>query len=340
MNKPNFTGNYPMVQAAIAAAAGSALAKQQTRRLNEFVPAIKAAIEAGEITKTAFADLRSYSINRFVDDAYDMVICAKYTTGGKWQSLPEALQYTDNLREARLIGGFEKKMKKLGHADHPMMKDIFALINELRELQDAVEYLKSVEISAVVKKAQVKAQKEEEQKIRNQTDAVYQAVLPLKKAAELNAEQRTREIAARVAEELIAVGGNLNKLAPEPEYISYENSQTVAYKVAMQTRAFYIDFSERIGRTTKREVTVARTEELVARAIRDAGLQFEAFVFKLNDKINDPVLSAELKGNAVWTDSLLTVETKNKGQQVWHTQMILNVSKYGKVFNQFPTRLK
>jgi hypothetical protein len=340
MIKPNFTGNYPMVQAVIAANAGSADAKSQTRRINEFVPVIKAAIEAGEITKSVFAELRSYSINRFVDDAFDMVIADKYLTCGKFQSLPSDLQHVDYLREARLIGGYEKKIKKLKHADHPMIKDIFALINELRELQDAVEYLKTVEISAVVKKAAVKAQKQEELKIRNQTDAVYQAVLPLKLAAEQNAELRTREIAARVAEELAEVGGNLNKLAPEPEYISYANSQTLKYKMEMQTRAFYIGFSVRIGKTTKREVTAEHVEELVARAIRDAALQFEAFVFKLNDKINDPVLSASLAGNAVWTDSYLTVNTKNKGQQVWHTQMILNVSKYGKVFNQFPTRLK
>ena len=85
-------------------------------------------------------------------------------------------------------------------------------------------------------------------------------------------------------------------------------------------------------------LNAAMVEVEVAKVRRDAGFQFEAFVAKLNAKINDITVKADLAGDP-WTRSTLTVVTKNKGTQIWKTKMIINVSKYGKLFNQFPTRL-
>ena len=40
----------------------------------------------------------------------------------------------------------------------------------------------------------------------------------------------------------------------------------------------------------------------------------------------------------MWSYSFLYVTTPSNGDQCWKTQQIINQSKLGKLFNQFPTR--
>lgn len=68
-----------------------------------------------------------------------------------------------------------------------------------------------------------------------------------------------------------------------------------------------------------------------------AASQYDQYIYKLNEKVG-PHKAASLEGNHVWGDSYLTVETETGEIDVWHTQMILNHSKHGLAFNQFPTR--
>ena len=56
-------------------------------------------------------------------------------------------------------------------------------------------------------------------------------------------------------------------------------------------------------------------------------------------KIGKPVTNAKMAGN-IWTNAVLTVTTNDGEEQVWNTKMILNFSKYQKMFNQFPSRRK
>ena len=79
-----------------------------------------------------------------------------------------------------------------------------------------------------------------------------------------------------------------------------------------------------------------KVEEYVADARKDAAAQYDSFIAKLNAKIG-PATVARLEGNHVWSYSFLFVETAS-GSQCWKTQMIINRSKLGKLFNQFPSR--
>jgi len=72
-------------------------------------------------------------------------------------------------------------------------------------------------------------------------------------------------------------------------------------------------------------------------ACENAAFQYDAFIAKLDKKIGEAV-SAELSGNHVWSFSVLTVEKADGSIEHWKTQMIINFSKLGKMFNQFPTR--
>jgi len=66
---------------------------------------------------------------------------------------------------------------------------------------------------------------------------------------------------------------------------------------------------------------------------------YRNFMEKMIQKIGKPVVDAKMTGN-IWTNAVLTVNTDDGEEQVWHTQMILNFSKYQKMFNQFPSRRK
>ncbi|MGL6228619.1 MAG: hypothetical protein ACRC3J_05325 [Culicoidibacterales bacterium] len=66
-----------------------------------------------------------------------------------------------------------------------------------------------------------------------------------------------------------------------------------------------------------------------------ASVSFDAYVAKLESKVGE-CDTAVLDGS-LWHGSVLTV-TKNDVVEKWKTQMIINVSSLGKLFNQFPTR--
>ena len=85
------------------------------------------------------------------------------------------------------------------------------------------------------------------------------------------------------------------------------------------------------------DMDAAKAEEFVKEAKEDAAYQYEQYVAKLNKKIG-PTKSATLEGNHVWGYSFLRVVTASGEKQTWKTQTIINQSKLGKVFNQFPTR--
>jgi hypothetical protein len=74
---------------------------------------------------------------------------------------------------------------------------------------------------------------------------------------------------------------------------------------------------------------------LVKRHQKDTIERYEQYVNKLINKVGD-CDSVTVAGD-LWNYSILTI-TNGAVVERWKTSMILNVSKNGKVFNQFPTR--
>jgi hypothetical protein len=68
---------------------------------------------------------------------------------------------------------------------------------------------------------------------------------------------------------------------------------------------------------------------------------FDSYANKLAAKVagksTSPVMYATVVGQ-LWLSSTLNVEMLDGGKQSWNTQMILNRSVHGKLFNQWPTR--
>jgi hypothetical protein len=155
-------------------------------------------------------------------------------------------------------------------------------------------------------------------------NAIEQAVSHLKAAAQDRAEEYARSIVAKIVADLAA--RSLNECAPVPRAWQAPTATVAEYKAAQRKRDLY-----------KRMLTEAGQAHFITDARENAAAQYDAFVAKLNSKIG-PVTSASLQGDHVWGYSNLTVVTASGETQVWRTQQILNVSKLGTVFNQYPTR--
>lgn len=190
--------------------------------------------------------------------------------------------------------------------------------------------------------------------IRKQVEAnpIFAAVQPLKVAAIKEAVDWAKEEIKEVKDDLVVHGGDINKAAPRLQFGKVLERE---YEAANGKRNRYEDLTEDKDKKTYRgyydegprfvRMSTKKMDRKIHIAERMASHQFEAYVFKLTVKIG-PTISAELvvdpneQGRSLWSHSILTVVTKAGLTQVWYTKMIVNRSVYGKIFFQWPTRLK
>lgn len=164
------------------------------------------------------------------------------------------------------------------------------------------------------------------------------AVEPLRSQAVERAEKNAREIVDRVRQELEAAGYDLHVCAPYPAH----NLHGARYYSALSTYKLFQSLCEwRRSSGSPYEPCFADVKaEKVAAFVKEskasAALQYDAFIVKLCEKIG-ACKAASITGSHVWGFSLLTVE-KATGRETWKTQQICNVSKLGKLFNQWPSR--
>jgi hypothetical protein len=176
------------------------------------------------------------------------------------------------------------------------------------------------------------------------TGPIQAAVLPLRIDAVTRAEQEAKRLIDKVRFELKEAGWDVRKVADYPS----SKLSRVAYSVALSKYKLYAsltawDYTKQPGSRSLHTPCVvkmdqARVAKFIETSKEDAAYQYDAFVFKLVGKIG-PVLDAALEGNHVWGWSILRVILAADGsRQNWKTQQIVNISKLGKLFNQWPTR--
>ena len=160
------------------------------------------------------------------------------------------------------------------------------------------------------------------------------------------AEDYTRKVAEKYRATLEAADWDRNAAypfpkgnAPRAEYVQMKNQHNAVrsltrfdqersgYRVHMSDPDYCIWLPERV-------------EEMVKQARELASLQYDQFIAKLAGKVelDGPVVEAVLTGEHVWGRSTLTVVHADGSTHQWHTSMIINVSKLGTLFNQWPTR--
>jgi hypothetical protein len=134
-----------------------------------------------------------------------------------------------------------------------------------------------------------------------------------------------------------AAGGDLDKAAPYPKAMC----RKAAYVQARNYRGFMSSLVKRSDSRRYNEPNICTwNPEGVARFLKDvaedAAANFDAYVAKLTAKVGE-VTEAKVVG-MLWNHSILTVTKPDGSVENWKTQMILNISCLGKVFNQWPTR--
>jgi len=171
---------------------------------------------------------------------------------------------------------------------------------------------------------------------------IEKVVAPLKNDAIERAEQNAKEIIDDVKKQLLEAGNDLKICAPYPRSNMY-NAYSPAYWIAASKYQLFRSLCKtRKGSHMMNEPILADMDsnykaKFIKQAKEDAAAQYDAFVAKLVVKIGE-VEDAKLVGNHVWSFSILSVTKKDGTTQNWKTQQIINVSKYGKLFNQWPTR--
>lgn len=169
------------------------------------------------------------------------------------------------------------------------------------------------------------------------------AVEPMRQDAIDSAEKTARLVIDGVRNKLAAHDGDFNAAYPYPhgsdrnyKYIIYTRNEARSLMIpdASRPHKSYIHNSP---------YYMVMDDESCSKYIKMqkqmASEQFDLYVAKLSGKVgtcDNAELTRAYRG--VWGDSLLTVQ---KGEIIerWRTQHILNRSKLGLWFNQFPTRL-
>ena len=179
----------------------------------------------------------------------------------------------------------------------------------------------------------------------NGTLAILTACLaPSRQAAQDHAEQVTLRRANSVFDHIATNGGDL--LAAYPR--ANGKMSRMGYQMASAAHAFAQSVTKEVGPSTRRHgdpIPVVPCYDKLTRVVaaerESAGLQFDAYVVKLASKTG-PVVNAKVvtAGAGVWESSVLVVERPDGTSAAFITKRITNVSKLGKLFHQWPTRLR
>ena len=163
------------------------------------------------------------------------------------------------------------------------------------------------------------------------------------------AEARAVEFATNVYRILAADGWDLNVSAPRPGEVSRKDAMAMNARRAAFVALIESDSAAQtaahnlLGHSAARKhgfvkYSAAALEAYIAAVRVQASSNFDAFVAKLAQKNGAGVVSASLYHGSVWSHSLLTVVFEDGSKKVWSTKTIINVSVYGKLFNQWPSR--
>ena len=171
---------------------------------------------------------------------------------------------------------------------------------------------------------------------------IAEAVHPIKADAIQRAEQAATKIVERIRHELETHDWDVNAVAPYPntsrgrrEDIAVGVAKYNQYRSVTSPKSGYTSVVP--GKPAYVVMDTAKIDRFMKVTRSDAAQQYENFVAKLEDKIG-PVVTAVLTERDVWSYSILTVTKEDGTTEHWKTEQIINTSKLGLVFNQWPTR--
>jgi len=168
------------------------------------------------------------------------------------------------------------------------------------------------------------------------THPVYLAVNPFRTNAMDAAEQLLAIAVAAMYTELEANGWDKDKVAPYPKGGSGNYFIQLGRHELCNAITCWVKSTQSPYEPCIVVASAKRLENYIEECRNMAAHQYDMFTLKLVEKIG-ACDSASIEGNHVWSESVLTVH-KGALTEVWKTHVIINQSKYGKLFNQWPSR--
>lgn len=297
----------------------------------EFHNFIKRVQDAGFVSKTEYADATS-GFGRFFEMEYEKEIASPFFWGKAnqpYEAAPDPKLH--DLFDARVYSLIQMKAlgKKLDAVKNASSRanPIFVAISnfyhkhidkilEFQELKNLV--LSSSEIKVREKIAKEKAVPKVIVVSKEKLVAVLSQYIDefIERAGQAAADYHKATLAQ------IKRAGGIDAIAPKPD----------------RSRNGYPDHTAAVNKRTFFEyMAKVKKQEYVEEAKKKAKEDYDAWIHKMTTKIDKPIKSATMKGNP-WVDSIIKITTTDGETHTWHTQMIINQSKFGKLFNQFPTR--
>ena len=165
------------------------------------------------------------------------------------------------------------------------------------------------------------------------------ALHPAKERAVQSARESAVSKIAQLRKDLETHGWDIRAVAPVPTNV-WDNS----YKAARARRSVYESVTKSVDSSYSRsgprivEMDQNAIDRFISNSEQDAALQYDMFICKMVHKVGE-VKDAQIKGDHVWSHSILTVVLSDGSAQRWKTQQIVNYSVYGTPYLQWPSRI-
>lgn len=155
------------------------------------------------------------------------------------------------------------------------------------------------------------------------------------------ARKRATEFLESKLKDMEEVNWDLDAIAPYPSTV--KRNYIGDYKTALAKHKLYHNITTYVkptrmmGEPNLRKRDPKIEERFIKMNVDAAENSYLSFIAKMEKKVGKEIKEADIDGS-IWTNAFLTVTTVDGEIQKWKTQMIINFSKYNKIFNQFPTR--
>jgi hypothetical protein len=306
----------------------------------EIEKAIAAYKKAGEILNPAYKDLVDQAKRIMRQSSPDFLSLVPNWREDRNQDLMD-LYYTsfDSFASHKKI---EKLIAKVEKVNNPNYKKAVAAtkqyLKDWKGIGEDLAHLKGKAVKVSQKRAEAKtaAAGAMARKFADSSSLIKIFESHLEEYKK-RAEDEAKAFVKKLLDNLKKNGWDLDKIAP------YPRSMNSDYKIMKNKRDLYQMVTKASKSTYSRgephivQADQAKINHYVEMNVKGAEEAYRSFMEKMIQKIGKPVIDAKMTGN-IWTNALLTVTTDDGDQQVWKTQMILNFSKYNKMFNQFPSR--
>jgi hypothetical protein len=314
----------------------SELSPRNTARFNRATESFSNGFESEAARKEAMTDLgRIYEdglreqVQNKLNDLFwstmkgDNIIHGKQAEHAEVRKLMDMLPYGLSQIREKHFSMFEK------YGNLPLLKKLVML---RQEMKDAPLVPKKRDLEKAAKAAALAA-----------NTIIADATHPLKEAALARTLEKSEDFVAWVKARLEHHGFDPYAIVPNVPTIPYNSAKPWEIKDnrekradADNRRAMYTQFLQRSG--DKYSWSQELADRYVEMCLASTAAHYDSYVSKMNDKIKNPVSASFRWVGDVWGHSELIIQLADGSTEVWKTQTIVNCSKLGKLFNQWPSR--